>query len=86
MLQTGNKWKKNSKLPNTTQCWFGFLRRMFKGGFCRTSLDIENKTHFSLVYTNTNLDGIVKSQLLKDFMDSQYLKYIARICHHPNTN
>ena len=67
-------------------CWFGFLRRMVKGGFRKKPSEQENEVNFSLVYTNTDLQRIVKSQPLRDFIDIQYLKYIAHVCRRPNTN
>ena len=67
-------------------CWFGFLRRMVKGGFRKKPSEPENEVNFSLVYTNTDLQRIVKSQPLRDFIDIQYLKYIAHVCRRPNTN
>mgnify|MGYP005706700571 FL=1 len=67
-------------------CWFGFLRRMVKGGFRKKPSEQENEVNFSLIYTNTDLQRIVKSQPLRDFIDIQYLKYIAHVCRRPNTN
>ena len=59
-------------------CWFGFLRRMVKGGFRKKPS--EGDINFSLVYTNDDLLRI------RDVINSQYLKYIAHVCRRPNTN
>ena len=51
---------------------------MVKGGFRNKPTEPGNDNNFSLVCTN---DGI-----LRELIDTQYLKYIAHICRRPNTN
>ena len=58
---------------------------MVKGGY-RKKPDIGIETNFALVYTNEDLLRITKSQPLKDFINTQYLKYIAHVCRCPNSN
>ena len=67
-------------------CWFGFLRSMVKGGFRRKPDEADNETNFSFVYTNLDLENIIKFQPLQDFTNTQYLQYIAHVCHRSNIN
>ena len=79
-------WKPSEEeIKKLESCWFGFLRRMVKGGF-RNKPDIGNNTNFALVYTNEDLLRITKCQPLRDFINIQYLKYIAHVCRCPNSN
>ena len=59
---------------------------MIKGGFRRKPAENDNETNFSFVYTNIEVEKIVKSKPLRDFMDSQYLRFIAHVCRRDNTN
>ena len=64
--------------------WFGFLRRLVKGGYRKKSP--EDPNNFSLCYTNDDLLRVTRSQPLRDFINTQYLKYIAHVCRRPNNN
>ena len=78
-------WKPlEDEIKRLEACWYGFLRRMVKGGFRNKSS--EGDINFSLVYTNNDLLRITKCTPLRDFINSQYLKYIAHACRRPNTN
>ena len=66
-------------------CWHGFLRRMVKGGF-RNKPSEGDINNFSFVYTNEDLLCITKCQPIRDFINTQYLKYAAHVCRRPNTN
>ena len=78
-------WRpKEQEIKKLEACWFGFLRRMVKGGFRRKEPD--NDLNFSFVYTNDDLQRIVNCQHIRDFINTQYLKYIAHVCRRPNTN
>ena len=59
---------------------------MVKGGFRRKPDQSDNETNFSFVYTNLDLQNIIKSQPLRDFMNTQYLQYIAHVCRRSNIN
>jgi len=67
-------------------CWCGFLRRMVKGGFRRKPMEDGSDTNFSLVYTNNDILRITKCQPLRDYINSQYLKYTAHVCRRSNNN
>ena len=45
-----------------------------------------NDNNFLLVYTNYDILCITKSRPLREFIDTQYLKYIVHVCRRPNTN
>ena len=77
-------WKPLEDEIKRLVCWYGFLRRMVKGGFRNKPSD--GDINFSLVYTNNDLLRITKCTPLRDFINSQYLKYIAHACRRPNTN
>ena len=66
-------------------CWHGFLRRMIKGGF-RRKPSVGDDNNFSFVYTNNDLLRITNCTPLRDFINTQYLKYVAHACRRPNTN
>ena len=74
------------EIKKLESCWHGFLRRMVKGGFRNKPTEPGNDTNFSLVYTNDDILRITKCRPLRDFIDTQYLKYIAHVCRRPNTN
>ena len=67
-------------------CWFGFLRRMVKGGFRRKTATTDNEVNFSFVYSNVDLQRLVRCQPIRNFINKQYLNYIAHVCRRPNTN
>ena len=75
-----------NELKKLEACWFGFLRRMVKGGFRKKTPETENEINFSFVYTNEDLLRIMKCQTIRYFINTQYLKYISHVCRRPNTN
>ena len=80
-------WRPNEhQMKKLESCWFGFLRRMIKGGFRRKPADNEGDTNISFVYSSLEVEAIVKSKPLRVFMDSQYLRYIGHVCRRNNTN
>ena len=79
-------WKPSEGEINKLEaCWCSFLRRMVKGGFRKKPAD-GNDINFSLVYTNQDLLRITKCHPIRDFINTQHLKYIAHVCRRPNTN
>ena len=77
-------YPKESQLKSLESCWYGFLRQMVKGGFRRKG-EVGDQ-NFSFVYTNKDLENIAKTPPLRDFINTQYLRYIAHVCRMPNTN
>ena len=79
-------WKPSEEeIVKLEACWHGFLRRMVKGGF-RNKPSEGDVHNFSLVYTNNDLLRITKCKPIRDFINTQYLKYVAHACRRPNTN
>ena len=75
-------WRpKKQAIKKLEACWFRFLRIMVKGCFRKKEPD--NDLNFSFVYTNDDLQRIVNCQHIRDFINTQYLKYIAHVCRRP---
>ena len=53
---------------------------MIKDGFRRKPLLVETEINHALFFANIDLERITKSQSLRDYINSQYLKYIAHVC------
>ena len=82
-----------ASLPNEKQmkkleaCWYRILRNMIKGGWvCGESPDESEEVNYSFLYTNNEVQKVIKTIPLRDFIYSQHLKYIARVCRGPNTS
>ena len=87
LTYAAQSWRPTEQqIKKLESCWFGFHRRMEKGGFRRKPDEADNETNFSFVYTNLDLQNIIKSQPLRDFMNTQYLQYIAHACRRSNIN
>ena len=75
-------------------CWMQCLRSMVKGGWSRKNIpdssedeeDEVQETDYGFIYTNKQIQKILKTTPLKDFIYSQYLKYIGHICRAENTS
>ena len=82
-----------ASLPNEKQmkkleaCWYRILRNMIKGGWvCGESPDESEEVNYSFLYTNNEVQKVIKTIPLRDFIYSQHLKYIAHVCRGPNTS
>ena len=82
-----------ASLPNAKQmkkleaCWYRILRNMIKGGWaCGESPDGSEEVNYSFLYTNTEVQEVIKTIPLRDFIHTQHLKYIAHVCRGPNTS
>ena len=84
--------KEMSKLKT---CWFGILRQMVQGGYKRKNKPIEKddtlsdqepevEEDYSLYYTNVDLEQIVGTMPLTNFVKLQYLRYVAHVCRASN--
>ena len=58
---------------------------MIKDGFRRKPSLVEGEINHALFFANIDLERITKSQPLRDYINSQYLKYIAHVCRGENT-
>ena len=69
------------------RCWNQLLRNMVGGGWKRRDTkDTTEEKDFAFVYSNADVAGIVKTLSLRDFVYTQYLRYIGHICRMPNTS
>ena len=70
-------------------CWNHFLRNMVKGGWKRQNVpereDEEEEADYAFIYTNEQIESILKTTPLRNFVYSQYLKYVGHICREENT-
>ena len=66
--------------------WMQCLRSMVKGGWGRRNVpdssedDEEQEVDYGFVYTNKQIQQILRIVPLRSFIYSQYLKYIAHVC------
>ena len=67
--------------------WYGMLRRMVRNGWKRRrDLDDGEDDDMAYIYRNNDLERIVGTPNIRDFLNVQYLRYIAHICRRENTN
>ena len=67
-------------------CWVQHLRYMVKGGWARqpTPEGVEEEC-YKYIYKNREIEEIVGTMHLPNFIEKQHLKYIAHICRSPNS-
>jgi retron-type reverse transcriptase len=73
---------KEEVLRKLEVCWFQCLRNMVKGGWRRRNRE---EGEYQFVYSNVDIQNIVKSSPLRSFIYAQHLKYIAHVCRAENT-
>ena len=83
-------WLPNGQeLKKLKSCWNQCLRDMVKGGWKRRHVpeneDDDEEANYAFIYTNEQIQNILKRTPLRNFMYSQYLKYIGHICRAENT-
>ena len=74
-----------AEMKKLETCWYGCLRKMVRGGY-RRKRGNDGGDNFAFFYTNKDLEHIIKTPPLRDFMCVIYLKYVAHICRSPNTS
>ena len=74
-------WKKGINITAVV-----FVKFIIISLFIKKTDEADNETNFSFVYTNLDLQNIIKSQPLWDFINTQYLQYIAHVCRRSNIN
>ena len=82
---TQASWPSEAEIKKLESCWYGCLRKMVRGGYRKKKDDSEEET-FSFFYTNKDIENIVKTPPLRDFISVQYLSYIAHICRKENSD
>ena len=75
-------YPREEEMKKLESCWYSLLRKMIRGGWKRKSS--EDEASFALQYTNKDVENIVKTTPLRDFINCQYLRYIAHICRSSN--
>ena len=58
---------------------------MVRGGWSRRSSENPDEAEYAFRYTNNDIQRILKTTPLRDFVDEQYLKYIAHVARMENT-
>ena len=74
---------KEEEIRKLEVCWFQCLRNMVKGGWRRRNRE---EGEYQFVYSNADLQNIVKTCPLRSFIYTQHLKYIAHVCRAENTD
>ena len=74
-------WYPNSREINELEvCWCGCLRRVVKSGFSRKRDQNTGEQLFSYTYSNLDLESIIKTPPIRQFINVQYFHYMAHIC------
>ena len=71
------------QMKRLESCWAQHLRYMVKGGWARKE---EDEIDYRFLYRNNEIEEIVGSTPLRNFIEKQHLKYIAHVCRGPNTS
>lgn len=78
-------YPKEQEMKQLEGCWNGLLRSMVRGGWSRRSSENPDEAEYAFRYTNNDIQRILKTTPLRDFVDEQYLKYIAHVARMENT-
>ena len=65
-------------------CWYGCLRKMVRNGY-RRKREI-NSESFAFRLSNSDLEKIIGTPPIRDFLNVSYLNYIAHVCRNSNKN
>ena len=72
---------REEKIRKLEVFWIGCLRSMVKGGWKHKNVD---EGEYSFQYTNQQVQDIVQTVPLREFIHTQYLRYIAHVCRQEN--
>ena len=78
-------YPKEDQLKKLEACWFQFLRSMVKGGWKRMSDDPDNPD-FRFVYSNADLEFILRAKPLRGILKSHHLRYMGHVCREENVS
>ena len=83
---TQSCFPKEKQMRKLKGCWVQHLRYMVKGGWARqpTPEGVEEEC-YKYIYKNREIEEIVGTMHLPNFIEKQHLKYIAHICRSPNS-
>ena len=62
-------------------CWYGMLRRIVKNGHRRAP---RPENEYALKYSNSDLEKIIGTAPLRDFITVMHLRYMAHACRNGN--
>ena len=74
---------REEKIRKLEVFWIGCLRSTVKGGWKRKNVD---EGEYSFQHTNQQIQDIVQTVPLREFIHEQYLRYIAHVCRHENSS
>ena len=74
---------REEKIRKREVFWIGYLRSMVKDGWQRKNI---YEGGYSLQYANLEVQNMVQTVSLREFIHAQYLKYIAHVCRHENNS
>ena len=75
---------KEDQMKKLETCWFQVLRSMIRGGWLRCEPENDGSEEYRFMFTNRRIEELMKTLPLRDFINSQYLKYIGHICRMEN--
>ena len=70
-----------NELKKLESCWYGILRQIVKGGHRRAP---RADNEFALKYRNVDLERIIGTPPLRDFITVNHLRYTAHVCRGDN--
>ena len=73
------------QLKKIESCWFQILRSMIRGGWRRVSDDPENPD-YRFVYSNADLERILKTKPIRGIARSWNLRYFGHVCRDTNVS
>ena len=76
-----------AQLKKLESCWFECLRSMVKRGWERrnTSEDVDPEdADFSFIYTNQEIQDILRTKPLRNVIHAHHLRYIGHVCRSEN--
>ena len=77
-----------AQIKKLESCWNECLRSMVKNGWKRRNVgdDVEPKeADYRYIYTNQQIQDILRTTPLRNTIDAQHLRYIAHVCRSQNT-
>ena len=77
----------NEKQLNRLEaCWNELLRSMVRGGWKRVNVDDDAaEKDWRFIYSNEDIQRILKTTSLRNYIYEKHLRYIGHICRLPNT-
>ena len=77
---------KERQLVRLEACWNQLLRSMVKGGWKRVnSSDDTDENDYRFVYSNADIQRILRTTNLRNFIHEKYIRYVGHVCRLPNT-